>query len=64
MTRSTRLVLVRGAERGHVTRKWRRDDCALLRACEYEFIDVHGSAQGRCPKTCRAFVPRATKPVT
>jgi transcriptional regulator with XRE-family HTH domain len=35
----------------------RRGDCVLLAKCEWEFIEIHGSRQGKCPIFCPG-VPR------
>ena len=39
----------------------RRDDCANLRACEWDWVAAHGSAQGQCPVPCGYFAPRVDK---
>lgn len=36
----------------------RREDCAYLRACEWDWIEVRGSEQAACPRACPDFANR------
>lgn len=45
-------------ERGALEQR-RRDDCALLGACELSWIEEHGEEQARCPGRCAWFTRAA-----
>lgn len=48
--RAPRLRLV--ADKSGLIAPRRREDCALLAACEDAWIALHGDAQAKCPAGC------------